>query len=73
MCGSYRVLQHPALLQCLSQCSEVTPYLLVMEHCPLVSHQIPGTSLTLRWSAYHLESILAVSSLLRLSGILYQL
>ncbi|KAF4115782.1 serine/threonine-protein kinase LMTK1 isoform X2 [Onychostoma macrolepis] len=31
----YRVLQHPALLQCLSQCSEVTPYLLVMEHCPL--------------------------------------
>uniref|UniRef100_A0A8C1Z6K6 non-specific serine/threonine protein kinase n=1 Tax=Cyprinus carpio TaxID=7962 RepID=A0A8C1Z6K6_CYPCA len=31
----YRLLQHPALLQCLSQCSEVTPYLLVMEHCPL--------------------------------------
>uniref|UniRef100_A0A8C1ZRM1 non-specific serine/threonine protein kinase n=1 Tax=Cyprinus carpio TaxID=7962 RepID=A0A8C1ZRM1_CYPCA len=31
----YWVLQHPALLQCLSQCSEVTPYLLVMEHCPL--------------------------------------
>uniref|UniRef100_A0A673FSB8 non-specific serine/threonine protein kinase n=1 Tax=Sinocyclocheilus rhinocerous TaxID=307959 RepID=A0A673FSB8_9TELE len=31
----YRVLQHPALLQCLSQCSEITPYLLVMEHCPL--------------------------------------
>ncbi|XP_051994479.1 serine/threonine-protein kinase LMTK1-like isoform X1 [Xyrauchen texanus] len=31
----YRVLQHPALLQCLAQCSEVMPYLLVMEHCPL--------------------------------------
>ncbi|XP_047426874.1 serine/threonine-protein kinase LMTK1 isoform X2 [Mugil cephalus] len=31
----YRTLQHPALLQCLSQCSEVTPYLLVMEFCPL--------------------------------------
>ncbi|XP_015256811.1 PREDICTED: serine/threonine-protein kinase LMTK1-like isoform X2 [Cyprinodon variegatus] len=28
-------LQHPALLQCLAQCSEVTPYLLVMEFCPL--------------------------------------
>uniref|UniRef100_A0A3B3TLM7 non-specific serine/threonine protein kinase n=1 Tax=Poecilia latipinna TaxID=48699 RepID=A0A3B3TLM7_9TELE len=32
---SYRTLQHPALLQCLAQCSEVTPYLLVMEFCPL--------------------------------------
>ncbi|CAB1424286.1 unnamed protein product [Pleuronectes platessa] len=31
----YRTLQHPALLQCLAQCSEVTPYLLVMEFCPL--------------------------------------
>ncbi|XP_056143856.1 LOW QUALITY PROTEIN: serine/threonine-protein kinase LMTK1-like [Lampris incognitus] len=31
----YRSLQHPALLQCLAQCSEVTPYLLVMEFCPL--------------------------------------
>lgn len=31
----YRVLQHPALLQCMAQCSEVTPYLLVMEHCPM--------------------------------------
>ncbi|XP_045886570.1 serine/threonine-protein kinase LMTK1 isoform X1 [Micropterus dolomieu] len=30
-----RTLQHPALLQCLAQCSEVTPYLLVMEFCPL--------------------------------------
>ncbi|KAG7215482.1 hypothetical protein INR49_003258 [Caranx melampygus] len=28
-------LQHPALLQCLAQCTEVTPYLLVMEFCPL--------------------------------------
>ncbi|XP_077414099.1 serine/threonine-protein kinase LMTK1 isoform X2 [Vanacampus margaritifer] len=31
----YRTLQHPALLQCLAQCSEVTPYLLVMEFFPL--------------------------------------
>ncbi|CAJ1081454.1 serine/threonine-protein kinase LMTK1 isoform X3 [Xyrichtys novacula] len=31
----YRTLQHPALMQCLSQCTEVTPYLLVMEFCPL--------------------------------------
>ncbi|XP_038141290.1 serine/threonine-protein kinase LMTK1 isoform X1 [Cyprinodon tularosa] len=31
----YRKLQHPALLQCLAQCTEVTPYLLVMEFCPL--------------------------------------
>ncbi|XP_068434948.1 serine/threonine-protein kinase LMTK1 isoform X2 [Clinocottus analis] len=31
----YRALQHPALLQYLAQCSEVTPYLLVMEFCPL--------------------------------------
>ncbi|XP_047232874.1 serine/threonine-protein kinase LMTK1 isoform X2 [Girardinichthys multiradiatus] len=30
-----RTLQHPALLQCLAQCTEVTPYLLVMEFCPL--------------------------------------
>ncbi|KAK7939772.1 hypothetical protein WMY93_003098 [Mugilogobius chulae] len=28
-------LQHPALLMCLTQCTEVTPYLLVMEFCPL--------------------------------------
>ncbi|XP_063817165.1 LOW QUALITY PROTEIN: serine/threonine-protein kinase LMTK1 [Pseudophryne corroboree] len=31
----YRVLQHPNLLQCLAQCAEITPYLLVMEFCPL--------------------------------------
>ncbi|XP_054615510.1 serine/threonine-protein kinase LMTK1 isoform X2 [Dunckerocampus dactyliophorus] len=31
----FRTLQHPSLLQCLAQCSEVTPYLLVMEFCPL--------------------------------------
>ncbi|XP_010764463.1 serine/threonine-protein kinase LMTK1-like, partial [Notothenia coriiceps] len=31
----YRTLQHSALLQCLAQCSEVTPYLLVMEFCVL--------------------------------------
>uniref|UniRef100_A0A673BJ74 non-specific serine/threonine protein kinase n=1 Tax=Sphaeramia orbicularis TaxID=375764 RepID=A0A673BJ74_9TELE len=28
-------LHHPALLQCLAQCTEVSPYLLVMEFCPL--------------------------------------
>ncbi|XP_037547607.1 serine/threonine-protein kinase LMTK1 [Nematolebias whitei] len=31
----YRTLEHPALLKCLAQCTEVTPYLLVMEFCPL--------------------------------------
>ena len=38
--SSARTLQHPALLQCLAQCSEVTPYLLVMEFCPLVGHTL---------------------------------
>lgn len=38
--SSARTLQHPALLQCLAQCSEVTPYLLVMEFCPLVGHNL---------------------------------
>ncbi|XP_062858953.1 serine/threonine-protein kinase LMTK1 [Trichomycterus rosablanca] len=32
---AYRSLQHPALVQCLAQCTEVTPYLLIMEFCPL--------------------------------------
>uniref|UniRef100_A0A8C5R9W7 non-specific serine/threonine protein kinase n=1 Tax=Leptobrachium leishanense TaxID=445787 RepID=A0A8C5R9W7_9ANUR len=31
----YRVLQQDNLLQCLAQCAEITPYLLVMEFCPL--------------------------------------
>ncbi|KAG8507525.1 Serine/threonine-protein kinase LMTK1 [Galemys pyrenaicus] len=31
----YRALQHSNLLRCLAQCAEVTPYLLVMESCPL--------------------------------------
>ncbi|TRY60708.1 hypothetical protein DNTS_013997 [Danionella cerebrum] len=31
----YRTLQHPSLVQCLAQCTEVTPYLVVMEFCPL--------------------------------------
>ncbi|XP_042623900.1 serine/threonine-protein kinase LMTK1 isoform X1 [Cyprinus carpio] len=31
----YRSLQHPALVQCLAQCTEVTPYLVVMEFCLL--------------------------------------
>lgn len=35
--GSRRALQHGNLLQCLAQCAEVTPYLLVMEFCPMVS------------------------------------
>lgn len=38
--SSSRTLQHPAVLQCLAQCSEVTPYLLVMEFCPLVGHTL---------------------------------
>ncbi|XP_012519637.1 PREDICTED: serine/threonine-protein kinase LMTK1 isoform X1 [Propithecus coquereli] len=32
----HRALQHSNLLQCLAQCAEVTPYLLVMEFCPLL-------------------------------------
>ncbi|XP_026868863.2 serine/threonine-protein kinase LMTK1 isoform X1 [Electrophorus electricus] len=31
----YRSLQHSALVQCLAQCTEVSPYLLIMELCPL--------------------------------------
>ncbi|XP_058531534.1 serine/threonine-protein kinase LMTK1 [Ochotona princeps] len=31
----HRALQHSNLLQCLAQCAEVTPYLLVMEFCAL--------------------------------------
>ncbi|XP_036924232.1 serine/threonine-protein kinase LMTK1 isoform X2 [Sturnira hondurensis] len=31
----YRALQHSHLLRCLAQCAEVTPYLLVMELCPM--------------------------------------
>ncbi|XP_053562629.1 serine/threonine-protein kinase LMTK1 isoform X2 [Bombina bombina] len=31
----YRALQHANLIQCLAQCAEITPYLLVMEFCPL--------------------------------------
>ncbi|XP_053766782.1 serine/threonine-protein kinase LMTK1 isoform X3 [Desmodus rotundus] len=31
----YRALQHSNLLRCLAQCAEVTPYLLVMEFCPM--------------------------------------
>lgn len=57
--SSARTLQHPALLQCLAQCSEVTPYLLVMEFCPLVGHtclfslfQIPHCSLSLHFVAW---------------------
>ncbi|XP_060027794.1 serine/threonine-protein kinase LMTK1 isoform X3 [Erinaceus europaeus] len=33
--GSCRALKHDNLLQCLAQCAEVTPYLLVMEFCPM--------------------------------------
>uniref|UniRef100_UPI00358ED239 serine/threonine-protein kinase LMTK1 isoform X2 n=1 Tax=Myxine glutinosa TaxID=7769 RepID=UPI00358ED239 len=32
---AYRLLQHPNILQCLGQCTERTPYLLVMELCTL--------------------------------------
>ncbi|XP_025715564.1 serine/threonine-protein kinase LMTK1 isoform X1 [Callorhinus ursinus] len=31
----YRALQHSNLLQCLAQCAEATPHLLVMEFCPM--------------------------------------
>lgn len=40
----HRALQHTNLLQCLAQCAEVTPYLLVMEFCPLVSPVCPPVS-----------------------------
>lgn len=42
---SSRALQHSNLLQCLAQCAEVTPYLLVMEFCPLVSGHLRGGSI----------------------------
>uniref|UniRef100_A0A7N8WYC4 Serine/threonine-protein kinase LMTK2 n=1 Tax=Mastacembelus armatus TaxID=205130 RepID=A0A7N8WYC4_9TELE len=31
----YRVLQHPNILQCLGQCVEAIPYLLVFEYCEM--------------------------------------
>uniref|UniRef100_A0A8C6SWC1 non-specific serine/threonine protein kinase n=1 Tax=Neogobius melanostomus TaxID=47308 RepID=A0A8C6SWC1_9GOBI len=33
--GPYRGLKHPNILQCLGQCNESIPYLLVMEFCQL--------------------------------------
>lgn len=49
-----RALQHTNLLQCLAQCAEVTPYLLVMEFCPLVSAiaGVVGWYVTLLCHAY---------------------
>ncbi|KAK3520374.1 hypothetical protein QTP70_024059 [Hemibagrus guttatus] len=38
----YRTLQHPAILQCLAQCTDVTPYLLIMEYCPLYKGDVKG-------------------------------
>lgn len=32
----YRVLQHPNILQCLGQCVEAVPFLLVFEYCEMV-------------------------------------
>ncbi|MBN3303848.1 LMTK2 kinase, partial [Amia calva] len=32
----YRVLQHPNILQCLGQCVEAIPFLLVFEYCELI-------------------------------------
>lgn len=70
--SSARALQHPALLQCLAQCSEVTPYLLVMEFYPLVGHtlmtklclfspsQIPHYSISLHFCCLvYLEAVRA--------------
>lgn len=38
----YRVLQHPNILQCLGQCVEAIPFLLIFEYCEMVSdHLIP--------------------------------
>lgn len=50
----HRMLQHPALLQCMAQCSEVTPYLLVMEHCPMVCHCV---SHSIRMNTLRLHSL----------------
>lgn len=33
----FRVLQHPNILQCLGQCVEAIPILLVFEYCEMVS------------------------------------
>lgn len=45
---SSRALQHSNLLQCLAQCAEVTPYLLVMEFCPLVSGPLGEAAVSLQ-------------------------
>lgn len=37
VCLSVRVLQHPNILQCLGQCVEAIPFLLVFEYCEMVS------------------------------------
>lgn len=36
-CFVFRVLQHPNLLQCLGQCVEAIPFLLVFEYSEMVS------------------------------------
>lgn len=41
---SFRVLQHPNILQCLGQCVEAIPILLVFEYCDMVSVQPPLVS-----------------------------
>lgn len=33
----FRILQHPNILQCLGQCVEAIPILLVFEYCEMVS------------------------------------
>lgn len=48
--GSRRALQHCNLLQCLAQCAEVTPYLLVMEFCPMVSSPLPPVPALRFWN-----------------------
>lgn len=42
---SFRVLQHPNILQCLGQCVEAIPILLVFEYCEMVSVQTPTSAL----------------------------
>lgn len=37
----FRILQHPNILQCLGQCVEAIPILLVFEYCEMVSVQPP--------------------------------
>ncbi|KAG7267622.1 hypothetical protein CRUP_027825 [Coryphaenoides rupestris] len=44
----YRVLQHPNILQCLGQCVEAIPFLLVFEYCEMHERSSPGIAVLIR-------------------------